>query len=252
MLDLLPRLRLQFNERVAVAEKRPGVYQVGLPLYHEDGDAVDLYVEQSKTGGLWRVFDAGMTLMRLSYAVEDMTPAREKVLAKMLLEAGVQEDNGDLMLEVPDASLVPALLQLAQAEARIGAIRHFRREIVAGLFQEELDELVSSLLCQYRPQKSAFPLDDRDDLEVDWQLDVAGHPFYIFGVRDPGKARLATIACQAFQLRKLPFRSAVVHEDMMALPKKDQSRLTSAADKQFPTLADFRENAAQYFEREAA
>lgn len=251
-LDLLPQLRQQFGERVAVAEKRVGVYQVSLPLYHEDGDAVDLYLEPAKAPGMWRVFDAGMTLQRLSYTIEEMTPAREKVLARMLSEAGVQEQDGDLSIEVPPASLVPALLQLAQAEARVGAIRHFRREIVAGLFHEELDELISTLLRRYSPQKAYLPLEHRDDLEVDWKLTVGSRPFFVFGVRDQAKARLATIACQAFQLQKLSFRSAIVHEAMLELPKKDQTRLTSAADKQFPNLADFRENAVPYFEREAA
>jgi hypothetical protein len=44
----------------------------------------------------------------------------------------------------------------------------------------------------------------------------------------------------------------VVHEDFEALGKKDRSRITSAADKQFISLDDFKENAEQVLEREAA
>ncbi len=47
-------------------------------------------------------------------------------------------------------------------------------------------------------------------------------------------------------------KSFVVHEDFSGLGKKDQRRITSAADKQFVSLEDFIENAEQVLEREAA
>lgn len=44
------------------------------------------------------------------------------------------------------------------------------------------------------------------------------------------------------------FQSLIVHEDLeKALTKKDQSRITNIADKQFTTLDDFRANAEPYF-----
>jgi hypothetical protein len=119
------------------------------------------------------------------------------------------------------------------------------------MFHEELDELVQSVLAPYSPRRHETPIADHDELEVDWALTVGSRPFYLFGVRDMNKARLATIACQAFQLKKLVFNSVIVHEDMARLPKKDQVRITSAADKQFPSLDDFRSHGAEYFEREA-
>ena len=52
--------------------------------------------------------------------------------------------------------------------------------------------------------------------------------------------------------KKIPFKSFVVHEDFENLGRKDRSRITSAADKQFPSLDDFKDTAEQFFEREAA
>jgi hypothetical protein len=75
---------------------------------------------------------------------------------------------------------------------------------------------------------------------------------YLFGVRDVNKARITTIACLEFQRHDLRFRSVVVHEDMPGLPRKEQVRITSAADKQFPTLDYFQSNGVAYFAREAA
>ncbi|PIY49002.1 MAG: hypothetical protein COZ06_15110, partial [Armatimonadetes bacterium CG_4_10_14_3_um_filter_66_18] len=75
-------------------------------------------------------------------------------------------------------------------------------------------------------------------------------PLYLFGVKDNSRARLATISCLEFQRNKLPFRSMVVHEDFDKIGRKDTTRLTSACDKQFTSLEDFRQNAVQYLERE--
>jgi hypothetical protein len=71
------------------------------------------------------------------------------------------------------------------------------------------------------------------------------------GVRDNAKARLATLSCLEFQMQHIPFRSVIVHEDFEnGLSKKDQSRITNVADKQFTSLADFQTNAEGYFQRE--
>jgi len=55
-----------------------------------------------------------------------------------------------------------------------------------------------------------------------------------------------------FQRAKLKFKGFVVHEDFDSLSKKDRNRITSATEKQFISLDDFRNNAEQVFEREAA
>ena len=45
----------------------------------------------------------------------------------------------------------------------------------------------------------------------------------------------------------------MVHQDFESgIAKKDRIRITSAADKQFTSLDDFRENGPQFFERERA
>src|ERR1017187_9660172 len=45
----------------------------------------------------------------------------------------------------------------------------------------------------------------------------------------------------------------MVHQDFESgITKKDRTRITSASDKQFPSLDDFRENGPQFFDRERA
>ena len=47
------------------------------------------------------------------------------------------------------------------------------------------------------------------------------------------------------------FKSFAVHEEFEDHGAKDRRRITSAADKQFASLDDFKSNAEQVFEREA-
>jgi hypothetical protein len=104
----------------------------------------------------------------------------------------------------------------------------------------------------FKPSACVLPLPERDDLEVDYVFPALPRPTYLFGVKNETKARLTTISCLEFQKAKLPFKSIAVHEDFEGLGKKDPKRVTSAADKQFVDLEDFKAHAEEYLEREAA
>ncbi len=252
-MTLLDNLRSQFNDHVAFSEKRPGIQQLVAPLYHEDGDMVDIFLELPRNGGNQvRICDFGMTLMRLSYSFDVDTPNKERILQRILSENQLREENGNLSIEADIDALYPAVLQFAQGVAKVGNMRLFKREVIASLFYEMLQEFIEERLGEYHPQSITLPIPERDDLEVDYQLEKNNRILYLFGVKDPTKARLVTISCLEFQRKRLPFKSMVVHEDFEGLPRKDRTRLTSACDKQFPTLEDFRTNASQFLEREVA
>lgn len=44
----LELLREQFNHHVQLQEKRPGVLQLSAPLFHEDGDTIDVFLDLPK------------------------------------------------------------------------------------------------------------------------------------------------------------------------------------------------------------
>lgn len=250
-MSTLDILKGQFNQRLQLVDKRPGIAQLMVPLFHEDGDMVDIFLE-GLGGDRMRVCDHGMTLMRLSYEYEVDTPNKQRILTKILNENGLSDEDGNLFLETTPDQLYPAVMQFAQGVVKVGSMRNFKREIIASLFYELLEEFTMKQLLDYRPQKAVLPLPERDDLEVDYSFPVNGTSLYLFGVKDASKARLTTISCLEFIRHKLPFRSIVVHEDFDALPRKDRSRLTSACDKQFTSLDDFRSGARQFLDRETA
>ncbi|MDP2983841.1 MAG: DUF1828 domain-containing protein [Candidatus Latescibacter sp.] len=251
-MNYLELLKPQFNNHVTIREKRPGVMQLVAPLYHEDGDMMDIFLQTMNESNIIRISDYGMTLMRLSYSYELDTPNKERIFNRIISENQVNEDNGILFIETKPESLYPAIMQFAQTIGKVLNMRIYKREVVQSLFFEILDEIIDTQLSRFNPHHSFLPIPERDDLEVDYLFDVKPSPIYLFGVKDTAKARLSTICLLQFQLNKLKFKGFIVHEDFESLTKEDRIRITSAADKQFPSLDDFRTNALQVFEREVA
>jgi hypothetical protein len=250
-MDFLENLKSEFNHHVSFREKRPGIVQVLAPLFHEDGDMVDLFLDLPNSPDEHiRISDHGMTLMRLSYSYDVDTPTKRRILDRILSENGIAEDRGRLCMDAKQESIYPALLQFAQTVAKVSNMQAFKREVVQNLFYEMLGDFVKSTLGRFRPVEGFQPILGRDDLDVDWKLSLP-RQIFMFGVKDNAKARLAALACREFQIYRIPFRSVIVHEDFEnGLSKKDQSRITNAADKQFTSFSDFQANAEGYFQRE--
>lgn len=248
MRELLENIKHSFNNRVDIREKRPGIYQLILPIYHEDGDMVDVFLSEKE--GKYFLSDFGMTLMRLSYSYDIDTPNKETIFQKILTENRLIEENGSLIFPTKLETLYSDIMHVTQVYMKVGSMRYFKRETIESLFYEILEEIVMKNLFDFKPKSKVFPIPERDDLEVDYEFRPNGYPVYLFGVRDVAKARLATISCLEYQKAHLNFRSYVVHEDFEKLPKKDRMRLTNACDKQFTSLDDFKVNASIFLERE--
>jgi hypothetical protein len=252
-MDVLETLKSEFNNHVAFREKRPGIIQVMAPLFHEDGDMVEIFLDLPNSHDApICISDHGMTLMRLSYSYDVDTPTKRRILDRILSENGINEESGRLSIEAMPESLYPTLLQFAQTVVKVSNMQVFKREVIQSLFYETLNDFVSNSLVRYQPKQDYIPIPSRDDLEVDWNFPIRPRSIFLYGVKDSGKARLAALACREFQIAHVPFRSVIVHEDFEnGLSKKDQARITNAADKQFTSLDDFKQNAEEYFAREA-
>ena len=60
-MNYIDKLSDGFNNHVAVREKRPGVMKLIVPIFHEDGDMVDIFLEELNDGRV-RVSDRGLRL----------------------------------------------------------------------------------------------------------------------------------------------------------------------------------------------
>mgnify|MGYP001574878600 CR=1 FL=1 len=241
-------LASQFNGRLKVKEKRPDIYQLFIPFYHEDGYMIEIYLHRENNQ--WIISDFAMTYMRLSYNYKVDTENKEKIFQKIITENGLSEENGNIFITSNDDGLYTSILQFVTGVNKVSSMRFFKREVIESLFYEMLEEYILEELQSYTPEKNVRPIEERDDLEADFAFHPNGYPIYLFGVKDVPKARLAAICCLEFQKQNKKFHSYIVHEDFEKLSKKDRSRLTSACDKQFISLDDFQENAVKFLERE--
>lgn len=249
MDDIIKYIKTDFNGRVSIKEKRPGIYQLLLPIYHEDGDMIDLFIKQ-KDKNIYTLCDFGLTLQRLSYTYDIDTENKEAILQRILTENSLTEDEGNIYLDTNLETIFTDIMHITQAYAKIGSMRYFKREVIENLFYEMLDEFILNELQDFKPQKKVLPIPNRDDLEADYSFSPNGHPIFLFGVKDVAKARLATISCLEYRMQKINFRGWVVNEDFEKLPKKDRSRLTNTIDKQFTSFDEFKVNAREFLERE--
>lgn len=248
--QLKDAIRTQFGSGLNIYEKRPGILQITSPIYHEDGDAVEIYLREVSEN-IIRVSDYGMSVMRLSYTYELDTDRKRDILNKIIRENRAKIEEGVIFIDTQIQNLYPAVMQLAQVIAKVTNMKYFGRETIENLFYEMLEDHIFSSLRQFQPVKIVSPLPQFEVYEADYELHPNGKPYYLFGVKDSGKARLVTIACQQFTIAKIPFSSVVVHSDFEKLSSKDRKLLTNACDKQFTSLDDFVAEGERYLSRQS-
>ena len=128
MNDILQQIKNQFNERVDFYEKRPGIFQLMAPFYHEDGDMFDIFVEE-KNNKIY-ISDYGMTLMRLSYEFDIDTPNKEKIFSKIVSENLSNEENGKIFLETTKEKVFQSILQFYQTISKVSNMRLYKAELL--------------------------------------------------------------------------------------------------------------------------
>lgn len=237
----MKELRVKANAGFDFQERRPGKYQLIVPIHHEDGDMVDVYLQDgSGAPGTIRVCDFGMALMRLSYTYEINTDARQRILDSILMNNGVQNDNGNFYIDTPLELLYESILQFTGCVQKVCNMRYWNREIIRNTFYQDLREYTTTELKRFDPRPDISPLPDYPVISVDWSLTYNERDFYMFGVNSNEKAKSTAICLLEFQKANLPFTSLIVHEDREELGRKEGTYLTRNADKQYPSLKDFR------------
>lgn len=249
MEEIINQIKNDFNDRASIKQKRPGIFQLLLPIYHEDGDMIDLFIT-SNGNDKFILCDYGLTLQRLSYSYEIDSENKESIFQKIIAENSLTEQEGNICLNTNPITLFSDIMHITQVYAKIGSMRYFKREVIESLFFEMLDDYIFSDLKDFNPQKKVMPIPEREDIEADYSFQPNGKPVYLFGVKDVAKARLATLSYQAYLLGNIKYHGWVVTENFEALPRKDKLRLTNVCDKQFTSLDEFKMKARQFLEKE--
>ena len=118
---------------IDIYERRPGNYQLIIPILNEDGDMVDVYIQESPLGdGYIRICDYGLTLMRISYSFNVDTPTRQQILDSILINNRVKNDSGNLCIEAPIHLLHESILQFAGCVQKVCSMRYWDIERFTG------------------------------------------------------------------------------------------------------------------------
>ena len=245
------------NDRAGISfdlyERKPGKYQLITPILHEDGDMIDIYLQDSpKEKNYIRICDFGMTTMRLSYTYKINTSSRQRIFDSILINNGVQNDNANLYIDTTFDMLYERVMQFAGCVQKLCNMNYWSREVIRSSFYEDLKEYTIKELKEFNPRSDIAPISDYEIITVDWELQYNNRTFYLFGVRGASKAKNTAIALLEFKKANLPFFSLIAHEDMEELGKRETTYLTKNADKQYPTFADLKEGAISDIRRYAA
>lgn len=236
--SLQKQLCSAFCDDVKVAAREDSV-RVSLPLVARDGDHHTVYL--SRGNGGWRISDMGSTMMRLSYENDlnsMLAGPRGDLLQQILSESGVNEDDGELFLEVPSDSLLRGLFSLGQSAARIEDLGLWSRSRVESTFHDDLRNILYEVVAPDRiTENYAIPgIEDSGLYPVDFYIQAQRRPLYLFGVNTSDRARIATIVMQHLLHENHDFDSFVVCSDFFGLPKVDGARLMNAANDVLPSL----------------
>jgi hypothetical protein len=248
-MNIFETIKNSFHNKVEFEQKRPGIYQIFLPIYHEDGDMVDLYVEQLGEDK-YVLSDFGKTLQHLSYHYDIDTPKKEDVLEQIILDNNLSENKGIISLVTSGNDAFMNIMHITQAFAKIGSMKYFNREVVESMFYEILREYIFKNLQDFKPKEKVKPIIGKPELEVDFTFTPNGHDVYLMGIKQSGQARMAAINFLHFKLAKLNFRGWVVYDSFEDLSKKDIALVTDASEKQFTSIDNLKDNINYYLEKE--
>ena len=248
-MNFIDVIKENIKPYIDVKEIRPNLYQVIAPFYHEDGDMVEIYIENY--GNNIKICDLGMTLMKLSYDIE-LKNTNEKIFNQILKENYLDIENGNIFIDSNLETLNSKFLQYANTLSKIACLKYLTKHRQKNIFYEILNEFIKESFNNLDFQVNFLPLKQYNDYVVDYFFEAKQRPLFLFAVKDDSKAKDIIIANQAFKLEKLPFKSIVVYQDYSAISKLTQERILRVTDKSFLDIEQFKEEGFDYILGEVA
>jgi hypothetical protein len=145
----------QFHDRVSekvrlVAE---GIdrFRVLTPFLFEDGDHLAIVLKRERSQ--WVFSDDAYTYMHLTYDIDERDLAsgtRQRIISNTLSTFGVDDRDGELVLEVPDQRYGDALYSFVQVLMKIADVSYLSRERARSTFMDDFRALLSATVAEDR------------------------------------------------------------------------------------------------------
>lgn len=236
-------------EEVRVVERPDGALMLRTGFEFPDGDRFPLHLQPIASGGV-RLSDRGHTVMHLSYDHDTdafLKGTRGALLDQIVGEAGIEREGGVFRLDTSMEGLPEAIFRFGQALTRIHDLGFLSRSGVRSSFDDDLADLVGSLIDEEKIQRDYTPeaIAKPEAYPVDYRIEgKTGRPLFLFGIPNRDKARLTTIILSHFHLHQLEFDSLLVFRDQKEIPRLDLERLSNVGGEMIGSL-----DATEHFRR---
>ncbi len=248
----------EFKEKVCkeieISQEGLNRYVISTPFTFEDGD--EFVIVLTKVRNDWVLTDDGHTFMHLSYFldVDDLTEGnRKEIIDSTLNMFSVKNENGKLILPVPNSEYGDALFTFIEALVKISDVTYLSREIVKSTFFEDFKHLITESIP---PEKVKFDWhDERRDPQkhyiVDCKIETKKErPLFVFAINNDKRANVVTVILQHYKLLNVDFSSLGIFENWEEISdKKALARLADVIDKQYSKIEGNEEDITKYLNR---
>ena len=230
-------------EEVELASAGIDRYLVHVPFTFEDGDHYVVLLKRDN--GQWVLTDEGHTFMHVSYDVPEFDRGtRRSIIDRVLAGLGLEDQQGELRLQIPEERYGDALFSYLQAITRITDVSFLTRERVRTTFVEDFRELVQQAAANREVRFEYFhPVHDPERrYPVDARVNgTAARQILMFAISNDDQCRDATITLYRWESWGERFHPVVVFRDQTEINRVVLARFSDVAEKQFSTLETARE-----------
>lgn len=250
---IIKTIKQAFHEKVSAKVRliAEGVerFRVFTPFRFEDGDHLAIVLKRKE--GQWVFSDEAHTYMHLTYDIDERDlhrGTRQKIISNTLSTFGVEDRDGELLLNVPNEQYGDALFSFVQALLKISDVSYLSRERARSTFMDDFRTLLSEVTPEERRVFDwSDPLRDPQGIyAVDCRINGMPRPLFVHALAGDGRTRDATIALHQFEKWEIPFRSLAIFEDQESINRKVLGRFSDVCDKQFSNLTPNRERITRF------
>ena len=139
------------SEKIRLASEGVDRFRVFTPFLLEDGDHLAIVLKKERSQ--WVLSDDAHTYMHLTYDIDERdlsSGSRQRIVSNTLSTFGIDDRDGELVLEIPDQRYGDALYSFIQALMKIADVSYLSRERARSTFMEDFRSLLSNTVPEER------------------------------------------------------------------------------------------------------